>query len=166
MVAMARNAFDPMDFTPMCLYKIPRIKKTTTSAFELATSVAFLSGIQHFAETPEGMLNVPLYVKDFLRGLPNSWDDTKLIEAFPGKLYVIARKAGNKWYVAGLNGEDIEKSLSLDLSFLKGRKATWITTGTGEKNVVSFATKNEMVPSNGKIECTVKGNDGFVAVFE
>ncbi len=166
MVAMVRNAFDPMDFTPMCLYKIPRIKKTTTSAFELATSVAFLSGIQHFAETPEGMLNVPLYVKDFLKGLPNSWDDTKLIEAFPGKLYVIARKAGNKWYVAGLNGEDIEKNLSLDLSFLKGRKATWITTGTGEKNVVSFATKNETVPSNGKIECTVKGNDGFVAAFE
>ena len=166
MVAMARNAFDPMDFTPMCLYKIPRIKKTTTSAFELATSVAFLSGIQHFAETPEGMLNVPLYVKDFLRGLPNNWDDTKLIEAFPGKLYVIARKTGNKWYVAGLNGEDIEKTLSLDISFLKGRKATLITTATGAKNEVSFATKKTAVPANGKMEITLKGNDGFVAVFE
>jgi len=166
MVAMARNAFDPMDFTPMCLYKIPRIKKTTTSAFELATSVAFLSGIQHFAETPEGMLHVPLYVKDFLRGLPNNWDDTKLIEAFPGKLYVIARKTGNKWYVAGLNGEDIEKTLSLDISFLKGRKATLITTATGAKNEVSFATKKTAVPANGKMEITLKGNDGFVAVFE
>jgi hypothetical protein len=166
MVAMVRNAFDPMDFTPMCLYKIPRIRKTTTSAFELATSIAFLSGIQHFAETPEGMVHVPLYVKDFLRGLPNSWDDTKLIEAFPGKLYVIARKTGNKWYVAGLNGEDIEKTLSLDLSFLKGKKATLISTGTGVKNEVSFATKNMIVPVEGKIEITVKGNDGFVAVFE
>jgi len=166
MVAMVRNAFDPMDFTPMCLYKIPRIKKTTTSAFELATSVTFLSGIQHFAETPEGMVHVPLYVKDFVRGLPNSWDDTKLIEAFPGKLYVVARKTGNRWYVAGLNGEDIEKTLSLDLSFLKGRKATLITTGTGVKNEVSFATKNTMVPANGKMEITLKGNDGFVAVFE
>jgi len=155
-----------MDFTPMCLYKIPRIKKTTTSAFELATSVTFLSGIQHFAETPEGMVHVPLYVKDFVRGLPNSWDDTKLIEAFPGKLYVVARKTGNRWYVAGLNGEDIEKTLSLDLSFLKGRKATLITTGTGVKNEVSFATKNTMVPANGKMEITLKGNDGFVAVFE
>lgn len=166
MVAMVRNAFDPMDFTPMCLYKIPRITKTTTSAFELATSVVFLSGIQHFAETPEGMLHVPLYVKDFLRNIPNNWDDTKLIEAFPGKLYVIARKTGNKWYVAGLNGEDIEKNLTLDLSFLKGKKVTLITTGTGVKNEVSFATKNTLVPANGKMEITVKGNDGFVAVFE
>ncbi len=166
MVAMVRNAFDPMDFTPMCLYKIPHIRKTTTSAFELATSVAFLSGIQHFAETPEGMVHVPLYVKDFLRSLPNSWDDTKLIEAFPGKLYVIARRAGNKWYVAGLNGEDVEKTLSLDLSFLKTKKGILITTETGTKNEVSFAKKNTVVPANGKVEITVKGNDGFVAVFE
>lgn len=166
MVAMIRNAFDPMDFTPMCLYKIPHITKTTTSAFELATSVAFLSGIQHFAETPEGMVHVPLYVKDFLRALPNSWDESRLIEAFPGKLYVIARKAGNKWYVAGLNGEDLEKRLSLDLSFLKGKKASLITTGTGIKNEVSFETKNTILPANGRMKITVKGNDGFVAVFE
>ncbi len=166
MVAMIRNAFDPMDFTPMCLYKIPNITKTTTSAFELATSVAFLSGIQHFAETPEGMVHIPPYVKDFLRALPNSWDDSRLIEAFPGKLYVIARKAGNKWYVAGLNGEDLEKRLSLDLSFLKGKKASLITTGSGIKNEVSFETTNSIVPANGRMEITVKGNDGFVAVFE
>ncbi len=166
MVAMARNAFDPMDLTPMCLYKIPRIKKTTTSAFELATTVAFISGIQHFAETPEGMINVPLYVKDFLRTIPDTWDDSKLIEAFPGKLYVIARKAGKKWYVAGLNGEDIEKTLVLDLSFLKGRKGAVITTGTGIKNEISFETKNAIVAPDGKMEISVKGNDGFVAVFE
>jgi alpha-glucosidase len=166
MVAMVRNAFDPMDFTPMCLYKIPRIKKTTTSAFELATAVLFLSGIQHFAETPEGMMHVPGYVKDFLRTLPNSWDDTKLIEAFPGKLYVIARKTGKKWYVAGINGEDVEKDLLLDLSFLKGKNGTWITTETGAKNEISFASEKRLIPANGKAAIKLKGNDGFVAVFE
>ena len=166
MIAMVRNAFDPMDFTPMCLYKIPNITKTTTSAFELATSVVFLSGIQHFAETPEGMLHVPMYVKDFLRTLPDSWDDTKLVDAYPGKQYVIARSAGKKWYIAGLNGEDIDKTLSLDLSFLKGKKGTLIATGTGIKNEVSFTTKTFSVPANGKMPVTVKGNDGFVAVFE
>lgn len=166
MIAIVRNAFDPMDFTPMCLYKIPRITKTTTSAFELATTVTFLSGIQHLAETPEGMQNVPDYVKDFLRGLPNSWDDTKLIEAEPAKLFIVARKTGNKWYLAGLNGENIEKNLSLDLSFLKGKKGSFITTGTGIKDEVSFASKEEILPASGKLLINLKGNDGFVAVFE
>ncbi|RYY71772.1 MAG: glycoside hydrolase family 97 protein [Chitinophagaceae bacterium] len=166
MVAMVRNAFDPMDFTPMCLYKIPRIKKTTTSAFELATSVAFLSGIQHFAETPEGMEKVPPYVKEFLRKLPGNWDDTKLIEAFPGKIYVVARRTGNTWYVAGLNGEDVEKELLLDLSFLKNKTGSFISTASGEKNEVSFKTNKMPVPASGKITITLKGNDGFVAVFQ
>jgi alpha-glucosidase len=166
MVAMVRNAFDPMDFTPMCLYKIPRRLKTTTSAFELATSVLFLSGIQHFAEAPEGMVHVPEYVKDFLRTIPNNWDDTKLIEAYPGKLYIVARKAGKKWYVAGINGEDVEKNLVLDLSFLKAKNGNWITTETGVKDEISFTTKKKIVPLDGKIEIVLKGNDGFVAVFE
>ena len=167
MSAMLRNAFDPMDFTPMNLYKIPRIKRITTSAFELATSVVFLSGIQHYAETPEGMTHVPEYAKDFLRKLPNSWDDIKFLDGYPGKLYVVARKAGNKWYVAGINGEDVEKNLTLDLSFLKNKKATIIVSSdnpTGDEP--SFDQKTITVPATGKMEITLKKNDGFIAVFE
>jgi len=167
MSALIRNAFDPMDFTPMNLYKIPRIKRVTTSAFELATSVVFLSGIQHYAETPEGMTHVPEYIKDFLRKLPNSWDDVKFIDGYPGKLYVVARKAGNKWYVAGINGEDVEKNLLLELSFLKNKKATLIASSdssTGDEP--SFDRKIITVPATGKMEITLKKNDGFVAVFE
>jgi len=167
MSAMVRNAFDPMDFTPMNLYKIPNIKRVTTSAFELATSVVFLSGIQHYAESPDGMRHVPEYVKNFLRKLPDSWDDVKFIDGYPGKLYVIARKAGTKWYVAGINGEDIEKALTLDLSFLKNKTATLISSANNlSADEPSFKQKNIVVPATGKFEITLKKNDGFVAVFE
>ena len=167
MSAMLPNAFDPMDFTPVNLYKIPRIKRITTSAFELATSVVFLSGIQHYAETPEGMTHVPEYVKYFLRRLPNSWDDVKFIDGYPGRLYVVARKAGNKWYVAGINGEDVEKDITLDLSFFEKQKATLIVSSdnpTGDEP--SFDQKTITVPATGKMEITLKKNDDFVAVFE
>jgi len=166
MSAMVRNAFDPMDFTPMNLYKIPRIKRVTTSAFELATSVIFLSGIQHYAESPDGMTHVPEFVKDFLRNLPDSWDDIKFIDGYPGKLYVVARKAGNRWYVAGINGENTEKPLILDLSFLKNKKGQLIASGNDVSDEPSFITKSVTVPSSGKINIALKGNDGFVAVFE
>lgn len=165
MCAMVRNVFDPMDFTPMNLYKIPRIKRATTSAFELATSVLFLSGIQHYAETPEGMAHVPESVKDFLRALPNNWDDVKFIDGYPGKFYVVARKSGDKWYVAGINGEKTEKQLTLDLSFLKGKKGELIASGNNRGDEPSFEVKNSTIPSDGKMKITLKGNDGFVAVF-
>ena len=166
MSAMVRNAFDPMDFTPMNLYKIPRIKRATTAAFELATSVLFLSGIQHYAESPDGMAHVPEYVKDFLRKLPDSWDDVKFIDGYPGKLYVVARKAGNKWYVAGINGEKIEKALALDLAFLKNRKGKLIASGNVAGDEPSFEQQQVVLSPAGKLNITVKANDGFVAVFD
>jgi len=166
MCAFVRNAFDPMDFTPMCLYKIPRIRRVTTAAFELATSVVFLSGIQHYAESPDGMEHVPGYVKNFLRGLPDSWDDVKFLDGYPGKLFVVARRAGNKWYVAGINGERLEKSLSLDLSFLKNRKGQVVGTGKDVKDEPSFLGREIIVPETGRMDITLKGNDGFVAVFD
>ena len=113
------------------------------------------------------MSHVPEYVKNFLRKLPDSWDDVKFIDSYPGKLYVVARKAGNKWYVAGINGEGIEKTLTLDISFLKNKKATLIVSGNSTNgDEPSFDQKNIVVPANGKMEITLKGNDGFVAVFE
>lgn len=165
MSALVRNAFDPMDFTPMNLYKIPGIKRVTTATFELATAVIYLSGIQHYAESPEGMMHVPENIKEFLKKLPNSWDDVKFIDGYPGKLYVVARKAGNKWYVAGINGENINKDLNLDINFLKNRKGQLISTGNDVKDDPSFDVKNIVIPASGKLNITLKGNDGFVAVF-
>ena len=166
MVSMVRNAFDPMDFTPMNLYKIPRIKRVTTSAFELATAVLFLSGIQHYAESPDGMSHVPEYVKDFLRKLPDSWDDVRFIDGYPGKFFVVARRAGSKWYVAGINGENIEKPLTLDLSFLKDKKGTLIVSGDATGDEPSFASRQVTLDATAKLPVTLKANDGFVAVFE
>lgn len=163
--AMVRNNFDPMDFTPMNLYKIPRIQRATTASYELATSVVFLSGIQHYAETPEGMTQVPEAIKNFLRRLPNHWDDVKFIDGYPGKHFIVARKSGTSWYVAGINGEDLEKTLTLDLSFLKEKNGEWFASD-GVKNEPSFIIKQVTIPSTGRLEINLKGNDGFVVVFE
>jgi hypothetical protein len=164
MAALVRNAFDPMDFTPMNLYKVPNINRATTSAFELATAVIYLSGAQHYAESPEGMKHVPAEIQDFLRKLPASWDDVKFIDGYPGKLFVVARKKGNAWYVAGINGENVPKSLALDLSFLGARTGKLISSGSDTHDEPSFTTAETR--SSGKVEVSVRGNDGFVMVFE
>lgn len=155
-----RNAFDPMDFTPMCLYKIPRIVKRTTGPFELALSVLFMSGIQHYAERPEGMATVPAFVKAFLQNVPSVWDDVKFIDGFPGKYAVIARKSGKNWWIAGINGEATSKKVNLDLSFAgKGWKGTMITDDQNGKGFI----EKQIVPQDKKpFEITMQPNGGFV----
>ncbi|MCZ4223177.1 glycoside hydrolase family 97 protein [Pedobacter rhodius] len=160
-IPFTRNVFDPMDFTPMRLYEIPKIDKKTTSAFELALPVIFQSGIQHLAEAPDGMERMPSYIKSFLQDFPSSWTDTKLIDGYPGKFVVMARKAGNKWYLAGINGEGNSKKIALDLSKYGGKSAKIIEDGT-EK----FTFKQSDAPLNTTKEITMKPFGGFVITIE
>jgi len=160
MLPFARNLFDPMDFTPMAFGDIPKIRRATRNGFELAESVLFLSGIQHFAETPDGMATVPSYVKAFLRELPRSWDEVKFVDGYPGRHAVIARKSGNTWYVAGFNAGAADVTLDLDLGFLDGREGQMITDGAGER---SFA---QATIRGGKQRVTIKPQGGFVATFK
>jgi hypothetical protein len=161
-IPFTRNVFDPMDYTPMALYKVPNMERRTTSAFELALPVIFQSGITHMAETPEGMSHVPNYVKSFLQQLPNYWDDIRFIDGYPGKLAVLARRSGNKWYIAGINGENVDKILDLDLSFLKNYPTGDYITDGAEPLTFVEAKLN----AGNHTQIKVKPNGGFVLVFE
>ncbi len=158
-----RNVFDPMDFTPVCFGKIPNIKRITTNGFELAISVIFLSGVQHFAQTPESMAAVPDYIKDFMKEIPSRWDDTRFIEGFPGKLVVLARKFRNIWYIAGINGEDKEKSINLELPFLEKTTSGMLITDGANKR--SFNMQEITMSPKESREIKLKGNGGFVMKF-
>jgi hypothetical protein len=163
MSAFARNAFDPMDFTPVSLYKIPRINRKTTSAFELATSVIFLSGIQHFAESPDGMAKMPAPVKKFMQDVPGSWDDVVFLDGYPGKSYAVARRSGRKWYVAAVNADTSLKEFVIKFSFLPSTR-----------NGVMIYTKDDGQLGNSIYEASttlqtvfiLKPNDGFVMEFD
>jgi len=163
MSAFARNAFDPMDFTPVSLYKIPGKERRTSPAFELATSVIFLSGIQHFVEGPEGMATVEPEVKKFMQQVPVTWDETIFLDGYPGKSYTVARRSGKKWYVAGVNADSTELALQLDFPFVKeAQKGQLFTMDNGvlkAKEYVSALRK-------GHNHFFLKPNDGFVLVFE
>lgn len=161
MALFARNVFDPMDFTPMAFGDIPNIKRMTENSFELAESVLMISGIQHFAEIPEGMATAPDYVKDFLRELPREWDDVKFIDGYPGKYAVLARKAGDAWYIAGINAETENKTLTLDLSFAGDKKGVLIASGDTERSFVQ-----QEINSKTPTTISLRPNAGFVMVLK
>jgi hypothetical protein len=168
MLPFTRNVFDPMDFTPVVLDRIRNIERRTTSAFELALAVLFTSGIQHYAEIPEGMAKAPPDVREFLRHVPSVWNDTKFIDGYPGKFAVLARQGDGRWYVAGINGEDTPRSLALDLKELGGAAAgTLITDGEGGN--LSFRTERVELGTESadkKFEITLVPRGGFVLVLE
>jgi hypothetical protein len=117
-----RNAIGPMDFTPTCLGKYLNTQKTivrrTRDAFDLAEAIIDVNGIQHFGLTPDDVTRAPGYVVELLRSLPPAWDDVHFIAGYPGKFVVLARRAGDRWFVAGINGSDAATQVSCDLAFI------------------------------------------------
>ncbi len=166
MLPFTRNVFDPMDFTPMMLDRINRIQRRTTSGFELALSVLFTSGIQHYAEIPDGMAKMPEYVREFLRDVPESWEDVRFLDGFPGKFVVLARQGGGRWYIAGINGEKETKTLTLDLSRLGkiGTQGTLIGDGVGAEHL--FFKDTVQLGTDKKLQVTLPANGGFVLLLE
>ncbi|WP_321436545.1 glycoside hydrolase family 97 catalytic domain-containing protein [uncultured Bacteroides sp.] len=130
-----RNAVAPMDFTPLILNPTLGEKKgtgpvrRTTNAFELALPVIFFSGVQHLGLLPQNLEDYPAYVADYLSAVPSVWDETKLIDGYPGKFLVIARRSGDRWFIGAINGENTEKTIELDLSFIKDKQLNCIADG-------------------------------------
>jgi len=165
MLPFTRNVFDPMDFTPMVLDQVPRIERRTTSGFELALSVLFTSGVQHYAETPEGMAKAPDYVREFLQHVPAIWDDVKFLDGFPGRFVVLARKAEGRWFLAGINAEDTPKRLALDLTPVAASgRGTLITDGDGGN--LSFRQTAVQWSAGDKLNLMLPPHGGLVATLE
>ena len=137
-----RNAVAPMDFAPVFLNK--RLNRNpqkgnfrrTTDAFEMATAVLFFSPVQHWGLTPDNLNGTPDYLLDFIRKVPTTWDETRLIDGYPGKYCVIARRKGTKWYVAAVNGEPQEKTITIKLPMLANKEVSVIKDGEGQGSVL------------------------------
>ena len=163
MMPYARNVVGPMDFTPVCFGEIVGKKRRTSNGFEIALTVILQSGVSHYVEIPESMAKQPDYVKTYMQMLPRHWDNVKLIDGFPGKYVVMARKSGGKWYLAGINSQKEAQKLTLDLSSLKiGTKSiTLITDGETNRNFI----QQQATINNNKLEVTIKPNGGFTVVL-
>jgi len=162
MLPFTRNVFDPMDYTPLSLGEIPGVVRRTTNGFQLALTVLFTSGVQHFAETPEGMRRVPEAVRAFLREVPVVWEETRFVDGWPGRFVVLARRAGDgRWYVAGINGEATSRTVTLDLSFLQpGQTGLLLTDGETAR-----AFRIETLRYRSPLTVSMRPNGGFVLVW-
>ena len=90
-----RNIVGSMDYTPVT-FTNSQNPHITSYGHELALSVLFESGIQHMADRPEGYRELPDAAKTFLKNVPNAWDDTKLLDGYPGQDVIIGRGKGSQ----------------------------------------------------------------------
>jgi hypothetical protein len=155
-----RNVPGEMDYTPVTFtdHKYPH---RTTNAHELALSVVFEVGVQHLADSDTAYRALPEAPKTFLKQVPAAWDETRFVSGEPGKGAVVARRAGDVWYVGGINGQEAPQDTRVELAFLG--TGTWSLTQIGDGgDDRTFATSARSVRSKDVIDVPMRPRGGFV----
>lgn len=161
-----RNAVGCMEFGGVFLNKrlhrsnAKGTARRTTDLFQLATAILFQNPIQNFALAPNNLTDAPAICIDFMRTVPTVWDETRLIDGYPGKYVVLARRHGSTWYVGAVCAETKPRKLSLDLSFLQGKKIRMYTGGNHPE------ISDVKLKKNGRYNVTLQPQDGLVIIAE
>jgi len=164
-IPFTRNVVGPMDYTPVT-FTNSQFAHITSFGHELALSVLFESGIQHMADRPEGYQSLPDAVKAFLKEVPNAWDDTKLLDGYPGKEVIIARRKGDFWYIGGINAELKEKHKTIPLVFLPAGAKYKLTLISDGKHDRDFNTQYMVVDQSNILDVNLLRLGGFAAILK
>ena len=160
-----RNTVGSMDFGGSALNKYynadnaPRgSRRVTSDVYALATAVLFQSPVQHFALAPNNLTDAPSWAIDFMKEVPTAWDEVRFIDGYPGKYVILARRHGDKWYIAGVNAQKETLKLKVNLPmFSNGEKVRLFSDDKalqGGVKQIEIGKKQELqlaIPCNGGI---------------
>lgn len=163
-----RNTVGSMDFGGSALNKYynadnaPRgSRRVTSDVYALATAVLFQSPVQHFALAPNNLTDAPSWAIDFMKEVPTTWDEVRFIDGYPGKYVILARRHGDKWYIAGVNAQKETLKLKVNLPmFSNGEKVRLFSDDKalqGSVKQIGIGKKQELqlsIPCNGGILIT------------
>ena len=163
-----RNTVGSMDFGGSALNKYynadnaPRgSRRVTSDVYALATAVLFQSPVQHFALAPNNLTDAPAWAIDFMKEVPTTWDEVRFIDGYPGKYIILARRHGDKWYIAGVNAQKETLKLKVNLPmFSNGEKVKLFSDDKalqGGVKQIGIGKKQELqltIPCNGGVLIT------------
>jgi alpha-glucosidase len=123
-LAFTRMLAGPMDYTPggfdnatrenfVARNRAPMVMGTR--AHHTALYVVFESELQMVSDSPDAYDGQK--ETEFLKAVPSSWDETRVLNGVPPKYITIARRRGGEWFVGSITDWDA-RELDVPLSFL------------------------------------------------
>jgi alpha-glucosidase len=147
------------DFTPVHFGK--RIGETSW-AHQIATAIVFTSPLLVYGADPTSMLDNPSV--ELIKSIPSTWDETIVLpQSAIGELAVFARRKGNTWFIAAINGPT-SKQVTINLSFL-GKGDTYVANIIRDDKAGQQTAKQEQIKviKNQSINIDLNAAGGFVA---
>ena len=108
---------------------------------------------------PNNLNDAPQWAVEFMKNVPTTWDEVKFIDGYPGKYVVLARRTGNKWYIAGINAEKTPLKLKLALPMFEAGKTVDFYNDDAKLN---GGVKQIKISKKKEVNVVIPCNGGFV----
>lgn len=175
MIPFIRNLAGPMDFTPGAVHNVTREDyhgtfshpvTLGTRANQAAMFVVFESPLQMICDSPSNYNNAPGYA-EFLSKIPVTWDETIGLDAEIGDYLMMARRKGDKWYIAAMT-DWTPRDLTLNLDFLPAGKWTVESMADGRnahREATDHKFETKTVSTGDTLDLHLAPGGGWVAIL-
>ena len=153
-----RYVAGPGDYTPTVFDPVEL--RGISWAHEVAQAITFTSPFLCFGGHPKDFVANP--AKDVLMALPSTWDETRVLKGSePGVVVAEARRKGDQWFIAVMNGGSAS-TLDLPLDFLGAGKWTSSQLFDAKGNPYAWDRQDRAVTGADHIRLDLAPRGGFV----
>jgi alpha-glucosidase len=121
-----------MDYTPGSFHNVTKAEfeprnvggvpaTMGTRAHQLAMYAVYESPLQMVSDCPSAYEDQPAF--DFIKNIPPTWDETRVVNGEPGEYVTIARRRGNEWFLGSMTNWS-SRQLDIPLTFLGSGRYT------------------------------------------
>ncbi len=176
MIPFIRMVAGPMDYTQGAMVNAQKASyhasnsepmSQGTRCRQLAMYVVFESPFNMLCDSPTNYEKEPVCT-EFIAKIPTVWDETEALDGKVGEYCIIARRAGDVWYVGGMTNWD-EREVEIDLSFLgEGNYAAteFVDGPNANKLGRDFLKKEIEVKGGSKFKVKMAQGGGFAMKIE
>lgn len=180
-----RGMAGPMDYTPGIFdileqnFAEKRVKWNdldkgnsavhSTICNQIALMVVLYSPLQMASDMIENYENHPAF--NFVKQIPTTWDETKVLDAEIGEYVVIARRKGTKWYIAGITN-DQSRTVTINLDLLEKNKNYSLNKCVDaenahyEKNPTAYLISQNKVTSIDQLQVKMAEGGGMIVILD
>jgi alpha-glucosidase len=136
-----------------------------TRCFQLAMLVVYESAFQVLCDSPYCYRSSPAGL-DFLKAVPTTWDDTRVIMGEVGDMIAVARRHGNDWFIAAMTDWQ-ERSLEVPLDFLGSgsyRAEIWKDAYEANEYPDRLIKETRIVKAKDRLAAKMASGGGYVAI--
>lgn len=150
----------PADYTPMTFSER---RKETSWPHQIASAALLSAPLTILAANPKSILENPAV--DVIKAIPATWDETIVLpDSRIGEIAAFARRKGDRWFIAVMNGPQARK-LKVDLNFLGSGDYEAKMVRDDMENAAAEKIESSTVTRKDSVQINLRAGGGFVSMI-